>query len=89
MKMTDADYNALSDLIDAVVARATVQGILNYRAQKNGKDVEKRFRWDLWWMVSSVDREPFLRAFYKYANDNHLDTALKLYVKGFDSLIKA
>jgi len=44
------------------------------------KDVDMRYRWDLLYMVHGSVREPLMKALYAYANDSHIDTALRAIV---------
>lgn len=41
------------------------------------KDLNKRFRWDLLWMGDGATRRAWFDRVYKYANDDHIDTALR------------
>lgn len=41
------------------------------------KDLNKRFRWDLLWMADGVRRREWIGRVYQYANDEHIDTALR------------
>lgn len=37
----------------------------------------KRWRWDRLWAVDSEERTAWFDAVYSYANDDHIDTALR------------
>ncbi len=49
------------------------------------KDVDKRVRWDLLWAIPRDVRTPLVDAIYRYANDDHLDTALRAIVRDLAS----
>jgi hypothetical protein len=81
MKIKEADYKQIEAAIDAAIEKMGIDKIRAYRAQKLGKDIEMRFRWDLL-HFSGLNVVPF----YNYLNDNHLDTALKQYVNSRPAL---
>lgn len=57
-----------------------IDEIKTHRALKLGVDIEKRFRWDLFWVVSAQIRDNI--DLYKLGyNDDNIDTVLKDYVK--------
>lgn len=45
---------------------------------------DKRFRWDMLWRVPQAERQSFFDAVYKYCNDEHIDSVLKMIVKDLD-----
>ncbi len=46
------------------------------------KDINKRYRWDLYWHVlNQHDRDHTWREFTSELNDSHIDTALKRIVR--------
>lgn len=68
----------------AIVKIATPEKLAAHRQfiMNEGKsgDIEKRLRWDLSYYAGLT---PWICAnVYKYANDTHIDTALKAIVKG-------
>ena len=75
MKMTKEHFTALQDLIDEnfltseIVERYETG---NFPRSSRVKDINKRFRWDLFW---SVRLEWKVEAGTYF--DNHIDTALK------------
>ena len=78
MKIKAEHYNALKSIISAFDR----EQVLAYKALKLGKDPEKRFRWDLFYCARRSGTEKFMiEDIYKYANDTHLDTALKAIVR--------
>ena len=76
MKMSKEDYTLLKESIDKSIERIGINSVLKYKSLKLGNDVEKRFRWDL--LNSSSFNTSKLPS---YLNDNHIDSALKYYVK--------
>ena len=44
------------------------------------QDLNKRYRWDCMWAIEREIRVPLIDEIYKYADDNHLDTALRAIV---------
>ena len=44
------------------------------------KDLDKRYRWDLLFAAGSFSRE-WTTEVYKYADDTHIDTALRSIIK--------
>ena len=43
------------------------------------KDLNKRYRWDLFWLADG--KATTVKEMYVYMNDDHIDTALKSIVK--------
>lgn len=64
---------------DAIARKFTAEQVEAYtaRIQREGKarDVGKRVRWDFMW--HSVEPDFVCRKIYPYANDDHIDTALR------------
>ena len=76
MKMKKEHFDMLKSDIEAVKRKHPSAETL-YREGKfpraeQTKDVNKRFRWDLFWAVHRYYRELF-----DYLNDDHIDTALR------------
>lgn len=70
MKITPHHYTALKNAI----ASLDREQVLAHKALELGNDKEKRFRWDLLFASKQSD---IVSNIYKYANDSHLDTALR------------
>lgn len=81
MKITKEDYAKLEGFIDKAIREIGVTKVQEYRMLELGDDIEKRFRWDLFYaskcklgdgvgMQGDID-------LYAYLNDTHIDTALK------------
>ena len=70
MKITARHYDVLRTAIES----SPVYGaLLDYRAQGLS---DTRYRWDCLWAVHNSLREWFDQV-YQYANDGHIDTALR------------
>ena len=83
MKITPVHYAHMRDTIKAKLAKFPEGTVAQHRerlqAHPQVKDVEKRLRWDLFhaaglgiWVCDNV---------YPYANDEHIDTALRQIMK--------
>lgn len=78
MKIKAEHYAALKSIIGSF----NREQVLAYKALKLGKDPERRFRWDLFYCARRSGAEKIaLEDIYRYANDTHLDTALKRIVR--------
>lgn len=78
MKIKPEHYNALKSIISAFDR----DKVLAYKALKLGKDPERRFRWDLFTFARRSGAEKIaMDDIYRYANDTHLDTALRSIVR--------
>lgn len=78
MKIKAEHYAALKSIIGSF----NREQVLAYKALKLGKDPERRFRWDLFTFARRSGAEKIaLEDIYRYANDTHLDTALKRIVR--------
>ena len=86
MKIKKEHIKELYALLDETVKRMEkvkpLQDWINELQTNPGiKDVDMRFRWDMFYLIPSVERTEFIDTIYQYANDNHLDSVLKKYVK--------
>lgn len=80
MKIKLEHYNVLKSIIGSFDREL----VLAYKALalKLGEDPERRFRWDLFTFARRSGTEKLMiEDIYKYANDTHLDTALKRIVR--------
>jgi hypothetical protein len=78
MKITPEHYTVLKSIIGSF----NREQVLAYKALKLGKDPERRFRWDLFTFARRSGAENIaLEDIYRYANDTHLDTALRAIVR--------
>ena len=83
MKLTRDHYNTLRYGIEQLLLNnhTTVEKEREYYTNNNiGKDHNKRMRWDFLYMAGLSNF--IVREVYSYANDSHVDTALKNIVKG-------
>ena len=75
MKMSIEHYNYIKNQINNLER----EKVIAHKNLKLGKDIDKRFRWDLFQAAKlshfACDH------LYSYLNDNHIDTALKQVVK--------
>jgi len=79
MKINNEDFSSLKTAILGVIGnRNAVELAAGYKAQGLS---DKRFRWDLLWAVPNIVRQPIFDRMYKYAHDEHIDTALRRIVK--------
>jgi len=84
MKVKKHDYNELRDAIHNRVNELTREKIKEHKMSlinSNTGDISKKFRWNLLWAVSFPVRQVIVDRIYQYANDNHIDTALKSIIK--------
>ena len=85
MKITPEHYEFIKS---AIQNNFTVSLVNDHRTfienEGKAKDIDKRLRWDLLWL--SVTSAWICGTIYKYADNTHIDTALKKIVKelGFE-----
>ena len=81
MKMTEQDYGRLLDGLREVVERVGLDGLADYRESlkddERVKDLNKRFRWDIWSAVEHGQKYSVIASVYRYASDSHLDTGIR------------
>jgi len=91
MKMAKEDYVELKTILSK---RVNLLGKEKIKAYKEGlktdsrvKDLERRFRWDLFWSIPQKERE-VIHSKFKNLTDDNIDVALKKIVKelGIDKL---
>ena len=75
MKITKEHYSILKSKI----AELPRNEVLKHKSLQLGKDIDKRFRWDLF-HKASLSRFA-VTELYHYVNDDHIDTALKNIIK--------
>lgn len=82
MKITQQHYATMLNAIAPLAPTIPAQRIL-LANDSRVKDLEKRLRWDLSYKAGLTS---FLcDSVYSYANDTHIDTALKSIVKELES----
>jgi len=81
MKMTKQDFDDLSRRLDAAVAHYTAESIRQHRRLRLGKDIQKRFCWDMLWLLYKLRHNiTFVDDLYLSYNNQHIYTALRRYV---------
>jgi hypothetical protein len=89
MKMTKEHYAQLSQYLETGIIHVGTEAIKQHRAKKLGKVIENRFAWDLWNIAYRVNREALdfmTNELYKYLHDDHIETALKHFVKNYPAI---
>lgn len=87
MKITKQDYATLKEIIENEMMKrgGNIDVVRAYKTtlSKNPKvkDVDKRFRWDLFNFTGKQGLDFCCNTLYKYLDDTHLDSALKAIVK--------
>ena len=83
MKMTDRDFSTLTEM----VSKFDTEEIRKmYRQDKFPRaevctDKNKRYRWDCLYEAVATDTYPgYMNGLYRYLNDDHIDTALRMIV---------
>ena len=81
MKITKQDYADLCTMLDEHARTAPWSTVADaFAGYTGGGFTQKRFRWDLLYSVPYAIRVVWFDRIYKYANDEHIDTALRRYV---------
>ena len=84
MKITTEHYNYMRDTIKAKIAKFPEGTVAQHRerlkAMPHVNDVEKRLRWDLLY-AAGLGGIWVCEVVYPYANDDHIDTALRQIMK--------
>lgn len=90
-KIKDEDYHTMKSLIESLVKEVGIKKIEEYKESLKSdprvKDLEMRFRWDLWWAAKNKARgssQGIPADFHKKSRDfkdTHIDTALKKIIK--------
>lgn len=89
MKITPEHFAALKALVgpaDTPERRALYLAGKYHNADRT-KDLDMRYRWDLY--HATVKYDAWTKAVYEYANDNHIDTALRAIVPPLKAQEKA
>jgi hypothetical protein len=71
MKITKQDY---AELKNAIESSPIFPRLMEYR-EKGLSD--KRYRWDCLWSINREFRSGWFDRVYQYADDTHVDTALR------------
>lgn len=83
MKITSTHYQKLQAMILAQVERLGELEPYFVAYQHKGGDWQKRFRWDLLFAVPYAERGAWFDQVYQYADDTHVDTALRKITKDY------
>jgi len=75
MKMDKLDFDALRSAIHANPLNATMA-----KYEQLGRTA-KQYRWDCLYAVPYEQRAKLFSDFYRYLNDDHIDTALRAIIK--------
>ena len=90
MKMTAEHYNILKARLDEQIQAIGVDRVKEHRAKKMGKDIEMRFRWDVYsaaqgftilFPIKTECGDVLLQKIGDWYSDNQINTALKHYFK--------
>ena len=84
MKIKPEHLARLKDLIEPLDTETRRTQYLkgDFHNADKVKDLNKRYRWDLYWEATAGTHHNELRnQMYVYMNDDHIDTALKSIVK--------
>lgn len=84
MKITSAHFDQLENMVQHRIQ--VLDGKLgDYfpRYINSGGDWKKRFRQDLVYSIPFSERDLWFTEVYKYANDDHIDTALRKITKEY------
>ena len=77
----DQDYLELKQAVIGLLNEITIEELLLHKQalakDLSIKDHHKRFRWNLLYAINRDIRTPIIDRIYSYANDDHIDTALK------------
>jgi hypothetical protein len=83
MKMLPTHFEQLNSMIaEKVESLGDLQPFFQ-RYEQNAGDWKKRFRWDILYTIPYELRQDWFNAVYQYANDDHIDTALRKIMKDY------
>jgi hypothetical protein len=85
MKVTPEHAAALKAMLDELLIDLNIdldQAQARFRkAEEEGERAQMRARWNTLYSVLYAKREPLITAIYQYANDDHIDTVLRQWVR--------
>lgn len=87
MKIKDEHYATLKALIvSSLEPMGDPKAVMRHHVDiyEAAERTKRTMRFDLFWHTNRVKREemkPLMSEFYRYANDDHLETALKAIIK--------
>lgn len=80
MKITPKHYDQLKDMLDWAVKKHGMSAKDFVAHYATFGLTQKRAVWDILWSVPRDMKQPWFDEVYKYANDDHIDTALRRYL---------
>ena len=83
MKITNEHYQVIKQALAELPKDKVLEHAQNVKNAGKFKDFGLRMRWDLLWAskIGKGDNSFMMDTIYPYANDEHIDTALKTAVK--------
>ena len=82
MKITQKHYEQLTGMLDKVMAKHGISASHFVQYYSTFGLSEERAVWDILWGIPLKSRQAWFDEVYKYANDDHVTTALRKYAKG-------
>ena len=67
-------HRNFTDLLHMIRSSPVFPRLMEYRAKGLS---DERYRWDCLYSVNEKDRQEWFDRVYEFANDDHIDTALK------------
>lgn len=83
MKMLPEHFDQLQNMINAKIKSLGKLEPFFTRYKESGGDWKKRFRWDTLFSIPYSERCAWFDEVYKYADDTHIDTALRKIMKDY------
>jgi hypothetical protein len=83
MKMLPEHFDQLKTMIVEKVENLGDLQPFFHRYEQNGGNWKMRFRWDMLYAIPYELRRDWFDEVYKYANDDHIDTALRNIMKDY------
>jgi hypothetical protein len=83
MKMIKEHFEQLQSMVTSQLQRLGSLEPYLVSYQQSGGDWKKRFRWDILYTIPYELRQDWFNAVYQYANDDHIDTALRKIMKDY------
>ena len=79
MKIKQEHYKAIKNNIAKIDRDSIIlhKQDLHFKTTAPYKDLNKRVRWDIFYIAIRKETNDLITNIYKYANDDHIDTALR------------
>ncbi|MBW2632507.1 MAG: hypothetical protein JRC90_12285 [Deltaproteobacteria bacterium] len=81
MKVTKEDLKTMKKIIEEFFAASSFDIDTTRALYKSKKMSDTRFRFDILYAAVATTRSTVIKDIYKYANDTHINTALKTILK--------